>query len=190
MAPTQVVFGIGTQAPVEQEALYLPRFVAVPLRILSAFGASLVLGAVLSIGVVLALPYVTNGRAFTVMSGSMEPTLRVGDVVVDERISPFQARIGDIVTFTDPNGSGKLYTHRVRRITIGRGYANFTTKGDANNDVEHWSVALNGSIGRVRYDLPRIGYALFYVRSSYGKLLLLLLPASIGGFVVLRRIWR
>jgi signal peptidase I len=189
MRETEIVFGIGTNRA-DDGALYLRRFVAVPLRVLGAFAASLFLGVVVSIAVVIALPYITSGRAFTVMSGSMEPTLRVGDVVVDERIAPFRARIGDIVTFKDPNGSGRVFTHRVRRITIGRGWANFATKGDANNDVEHWAVPIDGTIGRVHYRLPRLGYALFYVRTSWGRLLLVLMPAAILGFLGLRRIWR
>ena len=49
-----------------------------------------------------ALPNAIGMRSFTVMSGSMEPTIHVGDVVIDKKISPLDARPGDVVTFSDP----------------------------------------------------------------------------------------
>ena len=36
------------------------------------------------------------------MSGSMQPAIHTGDVVVDESIAPAEARVGDVVTFKDP----------------------------------------------------------------------------------------
>ena len=50
----------------------------------------------------LALPAATGHQSLTVLTGSMEPSLDTGSVVIDEVIAPTEARIGDIVTFTDP----------------------------------------------------------------------------------------
>jgi len=54
-------------------------------------------------------------QAFTVMSGSMEPAIRTGDLIVAEHIALLDARPGDVVTFVDPLNRGRLITHRVRR---------------------------------------------------------------------------
>src|SRR5437870_10347633 len=66
----------------------------------------------------LTLPVLAGYHSFTVMSGSMEPTIHTGDVVVDQQISPADARVGDIVTFQGPTDHSKLITHRVRSIEI------------------------------------------------------------------------
>ena len=55
-----------------------------------------------------------------VRSGSMSPAIETGDVVVTEPLSPLSARVGDIVTFRDPEGGGKLFSHRVQAVTAGR----------------------------------------------------------------------
>ena len=50
----------------------------------------------------IAVPLAFGARPYTVLTGSMEPTISPGDVVIDERISPLEARVGDVVTFRDP----------------------------------------------------------------------------------------
>jgi signal peptidase len=159
-------------------------------RVAAAFAGSAVVGLVVGLVLAVGVPYFFHGRVFTVMSGSMEPTIHVGDVVVDQRISPLEARIGDIVTFNDPTGTGRAFTHRVRRIRISRGVASFVTKGDANNDVERWSVPTGGSIGRVRYRLDHLGYLFFYIHTIWGRIVLVLLPLTALTAGLLRRIWR
>lgn len=159
-------------------------------RLTATFAGCSVLGVLLGVMLAVALPYVVHGRAFTVMSGSMEPAIHVGDVVVDERISPLDALVGDVVTFRDPHGSHRAFTHRVRKITISRGYANFITKGDANNSVERWTVRADGSIGRVRYRLPHLGYALFYMHTPWGRIVFVILPLTAAAIFLFRRIWR
>jgi signal peptidase I len=129
-------------------------------------------------------------RSFTVMSGSMQPAIGTGDLIVDERIPPLHARVGDVVTFKDPASPSRLITHRLRSIHVVGGTARMTTKGDANNTVEHWSVPASGRVGRVLYRLPELGYALALTRGRDARLLLIVLPALLLGGLELRRIWR
>jgi signal peptidase len=143
-------------------------------------------GAFLSVSV----PYLFGYRSLTVMSGSMEPTLHVGDVVVVSQVPPLDVRIGDIVTFRDPTDATRLITHRVRQITTSGTYVEFVTKGDANTSVEHWRVSRDGTIGRVAYHVWHLGYLMFYMRSRFGRLLLVVLPALVLGAYELWRIWR
>lgn len=146
----------------------------------------------LAAGLLLAvtLPYVFGYRSLTVLSGSMEPALHVGDVVVVSEISPLDVKIGDVVSFRDPADSTRLITHRVRSIQRSGSYVEFVTKGDANTSVEHWKVTPDATIGLVHYRVWRIGYALFYIRGPFGRLLLVVLPAVLLGIYEIVRIWR
>ena len=136
------------------------------------------------------LPYALGGRSYTVMSGSMEPRIHTGDVVAEERIAPRDMRSGDIVTFQDPDVQGRMITHRVRSLREHDGVVSVVTKGDANNTVERWTIPVSGQLGRVRYRVAHVGYALVFTRTAPGKLLLVVLPALLLGILELRRIWR
>jgi signal peptidase len=68
--------------------------------------------------------------------------------------------------------------------------ASFVTKGDANNTAERWNVPADGSIGRVAYDVPKVGYAMAYMGGRHGRLLLIALPALLLAAFEITRIWR
>jgi signal peptidase I len=118
----------------------------------------LVIGLSLCLTAVVASPSVFGYRTLTVISGSMEPTLGTGSVVIDEVISPLEARPGDILTFNDPHRK-RLLTHRLRNMRVEGGTAYMVTQGDANDAPERWSVPLRGEVGRVAYHVPKLGYA-------------------------------
>ncbi len=156
------------------------------VRLLMSLVAGLAAGLLLAAGVSMALGY----RTFSVLSGSMEPTIHTGDAVVDKPISPLEARVGDIVTFKDPSRGGQLVTHRLRSIRPEGNTFAMVTKGDANTAVERWTVPRNGSIGRVAYRLPQAGRVIVAVRGRYGRLLLIALPVLLLGGFQIARIWR
>ena len=135
-------------------------------------------------------PLLFGYHSFTVMSGSMEPAIATGDVVVNRPIAPLEARVGDVVTFSDPHTRGRLVTHRLRRVQVRGRTAQMVTKGDANNTVERWTVAADGRIGRVDFRVPKLGYALALIHTRYGQLLLVGIPALLLGAYELVRIWR
>lgn len=136
-----------------------------------------------------ALPNAIGMRSFTVMSGSMEPAIHTGDVVVDRRIAPLDARPGDVITFSDPSGRRRLITHRVRSIHARGSLVEVVTKGDANNTIERWTVPASGRIGRVELRVWKLGYPLVYMHSRYGLIALVALPAFLLCAIELRKIW-
>jgi signal peptidase len=160
------------------------------LRVLRTAAASAGLGLAVRIAVALVWATPFGGRALVEMSGSMSPALDPGDVVVSTRISPLDARLGDVIAFRDPGGTGRLLTHRVRDIRIDGTQVRFVTRGDANTRAERWSVPGSGQIGRASYRLPLLGYLLTWTTGTLGKLLFTVLPIPILAFLVLRRIWR
>jgi signal peptidase len=159
-------------------------------RALARFCIYMVVGFGAGMLVAAAAPAAFGLRPFTVLSGSMEPALDTGDMVVDSQIAPADARPGDIVTFKAPNGGGRMITHRLREVSIAGGTAHMTTKGDANDTTETWTVPANGKIGRVAYRLPKLGYALSITHGRNGKLLFIVLPALLFCALELVRIWR
>jgi signal peptidase len=100
-------------------------------------------------------------RPLTIVTGSMRPTYAPGDLVV---VSPERARAvrpGEVITFTHPRRRGRTLTHRVVRVDSGPpvapGWLAVTTKGDANAAPERWTIRADGTVGRVRAHLPKVG---------------------------------
>ena len=148
------------------------------------------LGLVFGTLVAAVAPQLFGFRSFTVRSGSMTPAIETGDVVVTKPISPLAARVGDVVTFVDPEGTGKLFSHRVQSVRAIGDEVAFVTRGDANTSTEHWRVPAGGSIGRVAYRIPKIGYALSWIDSGPARLALIAIPALLLLWGALVRIWR
>ena len=171
----------------------LPNAVIPALRVLRAalrFLAITAVGFAIGIAVALAAPLAFHARPLVVLSGSMEPALRTGDVSVVRSIAPLDARPGDIVTFRDPDNADRLITHRVRAMRVQGDAVVFRTRGDANNVSEHWRVPATGEIGRLMYRIPKLGWVLSYARSK--GLFMLLLGGALALLLVLElgAIWR
>jgi signal peptidase I len=136
----------------------------------------------------IALPLAFGARPLVVLSGSMEPTLDTGDVVVVKRVGPEQAHVGDVVTYRNPEGS--LVTHRVRSVRRHGHRFELVTKGDANNASERWTMEADGELSRALYRVPLAGRLLAHTSSRQGKLLLIVAPLLLLGALEIRRIWR
>lgn len=162
------------------------RVLRAPLRFL----AMTVAGFAIGIALALAAPLALDARPLVVLSGSMEPALRTGDVSVVRSIAPLDARPGDVVTFRDPDNAERLITHRVRAMHVQGDAVVFRTRGDANDVSERWRVPANGEIGRVMYRIPKLGWVLSYARSK--GLFVLLLGGALALLLVfeLTAIWR
>ena len=150
---------------------------------------SFLLGVALILALVLALPAATGHQSLTVLTGSMEPTLDTGSVVIDEVIAPTEARIGDIVTFTDPANKDRLITHRLRAARVDGDTVRMVTKGDANDTVERWNVPVDGEIGRVILNVSMLGHAQALLGSRTGYLVLMVGILLLGMWVLVD-VWR
>lgn len=97
-----------------------------------------------------------------VVSGSMAPTMKIGDVVIIKTIPGEEARIGDIIMF--PLNNMKV-THRVVKVQEQEGKKKFVTKGDANREEDQSPVALQAVKGKVVLVIPKVGYPTIFMRN-------------------------
>lgn len=92
-------------------------------------------------------------------SGSMEPTINIGDaVIVDKRYQKHldKLKIGDILVFK--NGQ-KIYVHRIVNIDHREKNYYINTKGDRKEQIEDsWIVTNKDIIGVVKFKIKYIGY--------------------------------
>jgi signal peptidase I len=146
------------------------------------------LGLAIGLLAIVTLPGMLGYRSLTVVSGSMEPTLRTGSVVIDEVISPADARPGDIVTFQDPVRPRQL-THRLQKVRVEGDTYFMVTLGDANDAPERWTVPADGRLGRVVAHLPRLGYARAAVSTRYARLGALGAVLALGAMLLVD-LWR
>jgi signal peptidase I len=166
------------------------RSLPIPLRFVRTLISWAALGMASVLLVLLTIPMLFGFHNFIEMSGSMEPTVHVGDVVIDRSISPLDVRVGDVITFRDPQDQSKLITHRVHDIHVRAGYVRFTTKGDAINSVQKWNIPVTGHVGRVVTRIRGLGFALYWVSMRIGRLLLIAIPAVSLGLMEILKIWR
>jgi signal peptidase I len=155
------------------------------LRAVLTFGLWLALGFGVCLTAAIALPTLVGYRALTVVSGSMEPTIETGSIVLDKVISPLEAKPGEVVTFPDPSRAGRLVTHRLRSMRVDGATAHMVTKGDANDAVERWTAPVDGRIGRVVYHVPKLGYARALISTRVLRLALLAAVLALGALLLL-----
>ncbi len=121
------------------------------------------------------LPIPGNVEMKIVQSGSMEPYLPVGSLVI---IKPaLEYRAGDVVTFGPDTKTQVPTTHRIVEARSEAGAQVFTTKGDANEEADPEPVARQDIIGKVIAHVPVVGYLLDFARTPFGFALLVGVPA-------------
>ena len=117
---------------------------------------------------------------YTIISGSMEPTIHVYDVVVNTAVTnPEDIKVGDVITFISSSyiSEGLTVTHRVQDIKIVNGNYEYVTKGDNNPVADGSPAKFDNVIGKVKFKLPQLGRIQFLVASKAGWFLVVLLPA-------------
>lgn len=104
-------------------------------------------------------------RVFTVISGSMEPTYSVGDLIYVKDEKPQNIKVGDPITFV-LNEDLVVATHRVVRIDAENQH--FYTKGDANEIEDSSPVHFNNVVGVPVFSIPYLGYVSDYIQNPPG----------------------
>lgn len=109
-----------------------------------------------------------------VTSGSMEPAIKTGSIVIVRPSEVYED--GDIITFYERGKEELPTTHRIIGSELAEGRLQFITQGDANKDPDQRPVSADQVVGRVVAVAPGFGYVLAFARTWYGLLLLVGLP--------------
>lgn len=115
-------------------------------------------------------------HCFTVITGSMEPVYKVGDLIYVKEVDPNTIQVGDPITFL-LNEDLVVATHRVVRIDAEKQH--FYTKGDANEIEDSDPVHFNNVLGVPKFSIPKLGYVSNFVQNPPG------LYITIGALAVL-----
>lgn len=104
-------------------------------------------------------------QVFNVVSGSMEPTYSVGDLLYVKTVDPDSVKVGDPITFV-LNEELVVATHRV--VAVDSENRQFTTKGDANKNEDAAPVHFNNLIGVPVFAVPLLGYVSAFIQTPTG----------------------
>ncbi|MBP9757887.1 MAG: signal peptidase I [Candidatus Pacebacteria bacterium] len=137
------------------------------------------------------IPIPGNIEIKIVKSGSMEPTIPTGSLVVIKPSASYV--VGNIVTFGEDTRSQIPTTHRIIAIDDDL----ITTKGDANEEADTRPVRRHEIIGKVVGHAPYAGFVLDFAKQPLGFVLLIAIPAAtiiidelINIFREVRAAWR
>jgi signal peptidase I len=123
------------------------------------------------------LPIPGNIEIKIVKSGSMEPTIKTGGIVVVKPLESYA--VGDVITFGEDSPRAIPTTHRILEVISGDSGISYQTKGDANEEQDPEVVMAGDVIGKVIFSVPFVGYVLDFARKPLGFTLLIGVPAGV-----------
>lgn len=111
------------------------------------------------------VPQLFGYAQLVVLSGSMDPTLKVGDLIVVHEEQAYEEQ--DIITFRTETAPT---THRIVETKD----TGFITKGDANNVEDEGIVTKNQIYGRVVMVIPKVGEWMLFMKQPVSMLIMIL----------------
>lgn len=112
-----------------------------------------------------------------VLTGSMEPEISSGDMIICHTIEPSEVKTGDVISFFDPEGNGlSVVTHRVVEVVQENGSLSFRTKGDANNVEDKTPVPAENLVGIYQTRIRGAGNLAMFMQSTPGFVVCVGLP--------------
>lgn len=137
------------------------------------FVAGIMLIALLLLTTLFPIP--GNLKVKVVKSGSMEPYIKTGGIVVIKPSTSYN--VGDVITFGKDTKTQIPTTHRIIKINGDGPLRTFTTKGDANDTEDPQVTRLTDISGKVIVTVPYLGFVLDFAKKPIGFGLLVGIPA-------------
>ncbi|MEG2137218.1 MAG: signal peptidase I [Oscillospiraceae bacterium] len=114
----------------------------------------------------------------TVLTGSMEPAIPRGSMLVVKQVEPATIQPGDVITFYTTIGTvdGMINTHRVEEVLLENGNYSFRTRGDANPIADPVPVPADQILGRVSLVSHFVGTVIGVLRQKLVFFVAVLIP--------------
>lgn len=106
-------------------------------------------------------------KPFIVLSGSMEPEILTGDVVIVKIKNPSELNVNDVIAFKEGNS---VVTHRIIELTESDGEPAFITQGDANNTADTKPIIYSQVEGIYLYKIDGLGNVAMFMQTPMGLL--------------------
>lgn len=132
-------------------------------RVLPATVARMLLLLPVGLLVWVVLPAGIGWQPTDVMTGSMEPRIVAGDVVVARPVEPGSWQIGQVLLVADPDHVGRLRLHRLDHITD---TGQLILKGDANADPDSTPIDPSAVRGVAVLRVPWVGAPVVWVAEN------------------------
>jgi signal peptidase I len=150
------------------------------------------IGLTLAVVLAIILIFLTGrARMVPILSGSMEPRLPSGGLMIVTPIAASGVQPGDIIVYSIPIGDRHVEAHRILQIVSSGDHPVVITKGDANEAADPWEARLDGPIvWKARIVVPGImGDAIAFLRPASTQMLMLTAAALLLLAVGLRWLW-
>lgn len=138
------------------------------------------------------VPKIGGYSPLIVLTGSMEPEIMSGDLIIVKQIDGSEVKVGDVIAFFDPDGNGtSILTHQVIEIIEENGALSFRTQGIANNTADRLPVSADKLVGiYTNFRIVGAGNIAMFMQTTAGLVVCVVVPlALLIGWDFFRRRW-
>lgn len=136
------------------------------------------------------VPSIGGTMPLIVLTDSMYPDIKSGDLIICKEVDPAEIEVGDIISFYDPAGNGtSVVTHKVIEIINENGKLSFRTRGINNNTDDRLAVPAEKVISEYTgIRIPSAGNIAIFMQTTTGLIICVIVPIVLFvGYDVIRR---
>ena len=117
-------------------------------------------------------PSVAGIKTFVIISGSMEPELKIGDIVIIQKCEKSDLKEGDIISY---RSGQSIITHRINKIIQKNDSIQYETKGDNNNISDRTYVKFDDIEGKLVQKVSNVGNIVLLLKNKVVIIIVLLI---------------
>lgn len=156
--------------------IYLLYIIIIPIIIYDLF---LIVQTIIRPGVT---PDFFGIKTFSIVSGSMEPTINIDDIVIIKKVDKKELTKDDIISFKINN---EIITHRIIDKELKNGILFYITKGDNNEVPDIHNVKYSQIEGKYIGKIPKAGKILTLLKNK--KVFFTIIILLILSFILQRK---
>ena len=123
------------------------------------------------------VPKIGGYAPLIVLTGSMEPDIMSGDLIIVKQIDGKDIKEDDVIAFFDPDGNGtSILTHKVIEVFEEEGTLYFRTKGIANDAADRLPVSADKIVGVYVTRIGGAGNIAMFMQTTAGLIVCVIVP--------------